>query len=297
MKTSSTELKKRAKLTLSGNYGTSVGAMLILGAVTVISTFILIGTMVVTPILSWTQAGRLVGGDIARTLITMFIVMLLISLLIYLLVSGVRRMFFNMSIDQPFSIGDMLFAFTHKPHRFLGIYLINMGVGLVLEIPYYVVSFVAGFTEYMPLMVVLQILMYLFLLIGMIAYWLHFGMASYLLLEEPERTVIGCFRESAAIMKGNKGRLFYLVLSFIGMLLLGAGSFGIGFLWIYPYMETTMMHFFLDISTCWRQADPYYSTETGYGGPFEDGIYESGQWESGQYESGQCESGQYEPRQ
>ena len=67
----------------------------------------------------------------------------------------------------------------------------------------------------------LQFLMYLLQLIGIVVYSLYFKMAGYLLVEDPERTVISCLRESAALMKGNKGRLFYLDLSFIGMYLLG----------------------------------------------------------------------------
>ena len=51
---------------------------------------------------------------------------------------------------------------------------------------------------------------------------------------------------SAAIMRGNKGRLFYLELSFVPLYLLGTLSLGLGFLWIIPYVGMTEAEFYLD---------------------------------------------------
>ena len=48
-------------------------------------------------------------------------------------------------------------------------------------------------------------------------------------------------------MKGNRGRLLYIAFSFIGMALLGLLSFGIGFLWIYPYISQTIAVFYRNI--------------------------------------------------
>ena len=40
---------------------------------------------------------------------------------------------------------------------------------------------------------------------------------------------------------------FVLTLSFLGWTLVGAATFGIGFLWLGPYMTCTMLQFFLDV--------------------------------------------------
>ena len=48
-------------------------------------------------------------------------------------------------------------------------------------------------------------------------------------------------------MKGHKGRLFYIGLSFIPLKLLAILSLGIGFLWVYPYQYMTQTLFFLDL--------------------------------------------------
>ena len=48
-------------------------------------------------------------------------------------------------------------------------------------------------------------------------------------------------------MEGNKLRLLYLRLSFLGFYLLAVLSCGIGLLWLMPYMQQTMVSFYLDV--------------------------------------------------
>lgn len=52
---------------------------------------------------------------------------------------------------------------------------------------------------------------------------------------------------SQQLMMGHKWRYFVLQLSFIGWWILGAITFGIGFLWIYPYYKLTMANFYRDL--------------------------------------------------
>ncbi len=54
--------------------------------------------------------------------------------------------------------------------------------------------------------------------------------------------------ESKELMVGHKGRLFWLDVSFIGWYLLGFFTFGIGFLWINPYVQTTKAAFYNDLA-------------------------------------------------
>lgn len=48
-------------------------------------------------------------------------------------------------------------------------------------------------------------------------------------------------------MSGNKGRLFYIYLSYIPFLFLGTLSCGIALLWVIPYMNATLAEFYMDI--------------------------------------------------
>ena len=54
--------------------------------------------------------------------------------------------------------------------------------------------------------------------------------------------------ESKELMKGHKARLFWLDVSFIGWYILGCIPFGIGLLWVNPYVQTTKAAFYDDLS-------------------------------------------------
>ena len=87
----------------------------------------------------------------------------------------------------------------------------------------------------------------LFVIPGIIAV-LRYSMVPYILADNPELSASEALRMSKEMMRGNKGRFFCLGLSFIGWIILGALSFGIGFLWIDPYIHAAQADFYREIS-------------------------------------------------
>ena len=85
------------------------------------------------------------------------------------------------------------------------------------------------------------------LFIGTIILGLAYAMAPFVLKDHPEYSAREALRASRLMMRGHKGKLFLLSLSFLGWILLGLITFGIGFLWIAPYMSTASAHFYEDI--------------------------------------------------
>ena len=49
-------------------------------------------------------------------------------------------------------------------------------------------------------------------------------------------------------MRGNKARKFYIACSFLGLSLLSGLSFGIGLLWVSPYINQVNAEFYRDIT-------------------------------------------------
>lgn len=74
-----------------------------------------------------------------------------------------------------------------------------------------------------------------------------YSMAYYVLAENPELTAREALNKSKEIMNGHKMELFILQLSFIGWAILGALTFGIGFIWIMPYISATTANFYNSI--------------------------------------------------
>lgn len=77
----------------------------------------------------------------------------------------------------------------------------------------------------------------------------RYAMAPYLLSENPDMGVMEAISLSKQMMKGNKFRLFKLRFSFIGWVILGCLTLGIGLLWVGPYSQAAEAAFYLDVSS------------------------------------------------
>lgn len=73
---------------------------------------------------------------------------------------------------------------------------------------------------------------------------LAYSLAPYVLSDNPKMTAREALRASIDLTNGNKGKLFYLFLSFIGWIILGSLTLGIAYLWIIPYMNATFAAFY-----------------------------------------------------
>jgi uncharacterized membrane protein len=112
-----------------------------------------------------------------------------------------------------------------------------------------------GFQNF-PRALIAYILMVLFILLwtllfiipGIVAA-LSFSQTFFLLSENPQMEGLDVLQKSKAMMRGNRWKLFCLFWRFFGWCLLGILSLGIGFLWIMPYIQTTMARFYDDLKT------------------------------------------------
>lgn len=76
----------------------------------------------------------------------------------------------------------------------------------------------------------------------------RYAMAPYILAEHPEMTANEAIEESKKMMDGNKPRLFWLELSFIGWCLLAGLTLGIGSVFLLPYMQAANAAFYLELT-------------------------------------------------
>lgn len=76
---------------------------------------------------------------------------------------------------------------------------------------------------------------------------LAYSMYPYVFRDEPDLSVWQTLKKSEAIMKGYKGKLFLMYLSFVGWFILGAFTFGILYIWLTPYVMTSTVKFYDDV--------------------------------------------------
>lgn len=112
----------------------------------------------------------------------------------------------------------------------------------------------SGFNEFIRallaylLMVVFILLWALLLIIPGIIAAFSYSQTFYILSEDKSISARDAIKKSKAMMMGNKKKLFYLSLRFLGWAILCVFTFGIGFLWLMPYVQVTMAKFYDDIS-------------------------------------------------
>lgn len=240
-KRTSAELKQLAREALIGRYGIMAAASALMIALNVLS--------VLLP--DWIFPGYSILSQIGR-----FAASVVIALLVSLFGAGYARLALDAAYGQKPPFGNMLYPFFHHPDRFLLAYLILTLIQTVLQIPVYLISnLFSPAVSSSGTMALDEALSYLtvVLLCSSISTFIYvlitlrFAMTTYLLLDYDAIGPVQSLKESAQLMKGHKGRYFYLSISFFGVLFLGFLTCGIGFLWTMPYMETTIAFFYRDL--------------------------------------------------
>lgn len=240
-KRTSAELKQLAREALIGRYGIMAAASALMIALNVLS--------VLLP--DWIFPGYSIFSQIGR-----FIASVVIALLVSLFGAGYARLALDAAYGQKPPFGNMLYPFFHHPDRFLLAYLILTLIQAVLQVPVYLISSyfspdvsssgMLSLDETLSYLTVVLLCSSLSTFIYVLI-TLRFAMTTYLLLDYDVIGPVQSLKESAQLMKGHKGRYFYLSISFFGVLFLGFLTCGIGFLWTMPYMETTIAFFYRDL--------------------------------------------------
>lgn len=97
------------------------------------------------------------------------------------------------------------------------------------------------------LMMLFIILWLLLLIVPGIMAALSYSMTFYIIADDPSIGAMEAIDKSKSMMDGNKLKLFYLGLRFLGWALLCILTLGIGFLWLFPFMYVSMAKFYDDV--------------------------------------------------
>lgn len=231
MKRTSSELKRLAKGSLLGRYGLPIGAFLLSYAILMGINLILTFAFPV---------------DTLFSAVLYFIASFISELLGMVLLAGVSVILLDMSRGGIGQFGDLFYGFRHQPDRILlSQFLIEL-VRIACILPGTVIVTFSVLQNIVLLMPV-GILLFLGGLALGIIFSLNYSLVIPLYIDCPEKGVFQLMRESKMLMHGNRGRFFYLQLSFIGIYLLAALTCFIGLLWVSPYMEMTTLMFYREV--------------------------------------------------
>lgn len=97
------------------------------------------------------------------------------------------------------------------------------------------------------LLAILALALYIGSFIVIFTKTLYYSLTNYILYDNPELSAKEIVEKSKVLMEGNRARLFLLSLSFIGWIFLSAFTLGIGYLFLLPYMQVAITHFYDDL--------------------------------------------------
>lgn len=229
MKRSSANLKALARESLNGNFGIPIVGYLIIGTITIILTMLTTGFLDTSSTFS---------------LVTNQLLIYSASLLTSLLMAGYDKLILNLNRKTPFALGNIFYVFSHNPDRFLVVNFLMLLVGIVLSLPFDIPSF----TDTSATALMLSSAGILVRSLVNLILSCFFGLANYLLLDNPQMGATEALKESCRLMKGSKGRYFYIYLSFLPLSIVCIFTCYIGLLWLTPYIQSTMAYFYMDIT-------------------------------------------------
>lgn len=228
---SSAELKSLAKGDLLGKYGTAIPVFLVY--------FML--SWILNMILAFVADTSSIPG-----IVVYYILTFLGSLFTSILLLGTYRFYMNLVSGRQYKVTDVFYGFKYHPDKMILITLIQTLLILLCMVPCIVFLILYFVTDNVMLLLAATILGIIGFAGGTIIN-LNLSQAYYLLLEFPAYSAKELLKASRDLMKGHKGRLFYIQISFLPLALLACLSCGIALLWIMPYMQATYTHFYFDI--------------------------------------------------
>lgn len=227
---STTEMKSAARELLLGKYGSYISAYitaeLVLSLISAIASSVLPDS----------------GMGMAINLAISFVIELLAA--VFLL--GMIHFTMNICKRQPYKLSDVFYGFRSHPDKAIICKFLFLLAELVAMLPAILFFVLYTITENGLLMIAAS----LFLVIGMVAaVAIHLSLyfVYYLILDYPDATIRELIEYCFHMMQGHRIKLFYLYASFLPMYALGILSFGIGLLFVEPYVNVTVAQFYLDV--------------------------------------------------
>lgn len=244
---SSDSLKSLAKGQLLGKYGTVIGAYLLY----ILCTFFVKFTITLV-----TSTNSILG------ILVYHIAFFLFNLFCGYFIAGMCCIYLKVACNQTPFVKDLFYFFRGDSVKLLRIQAVFAGIATLCSLPVQIVEHYMNLSILninslslaegqlpisAPLFLFYAILKVTEILVQVYIQHLLLSQVFFLMLDFPEYSASQLLKMSIQLMKGNKARMLYLLLSFIPLVLLGYLSCGIALLWIIPYRGVTRANFYLDL--------------------------------------------------
>jgi len=231
------EIKCYARCVLTGKHASLAGITLLVAALNLLLSYLAL------------QAAPYDSGAI--NIILYFGCSILVNMIYYILLAGLYDIYLDIVNNRSYTWKNLFYAFTEHPEPVAIYSLIQYALYYVFtQVVVWWLAVVINWIFYgeaknlIISTAVLLIAVILFLYIQ-----ISFAMVLFVHADDPDKSFTEMIMEGWQLMGGMRPRYFTMMLSFIGMYLLGVLSLGIGFLFINPYVFATKGYFYKTIES------------------------------------------------
>ncbi len=232
-----TALKATARERLLGHYGTTISAIILYRFISFMIINFIIGSIIPNTLLSY---------------LVYFAATILVNLFFGVFESGIAYLFMNIVYGQSVSVADIFHGFKNHPDKAIVLQIPLAVMDTLTMIPIQVLSVILATNAKLTGNIDSQITIAVIAVIAILAIVniyvrLTFSQSYYILQDFPEKSATSILKTSMKLMRGNKGRLLLLYLSFIPLGLIGMLACFIPLFWVTAYLTTSDAAFYQDL--------------------------------------------------
>lgn len=254
------EIRFNARESMSGKWGRFVGMNLLVNVIAILAMVVAFIPMisslfsVVSDVALYGTVDDLKAVGMVGAICLTFLLMVIVFLFVVPLSYSFLENMINLKRDNNTKATEFLKLMFKRFGRAW-----KVGLWCVFKILVLYLIFILAMLIYIILLAivsalefeVLQVILVFVLFVGMIAYMvllisrlLSLILAQYIAIDNPDYLAKQCVEKSMELMKGYKWKYICLNFSFIGWMILASITFGIGYVFLYPYMQVSYICFY-----------------------------------------------------
>ena len=175
-----------------------------------------------------------------------YVAVILIGIASVVLKAGQFRLHLKLARHGEINLSELFIPLRYHSNQFIFTEFLLFGISLIALSPMFAGMFLAYtsgniqdyFIAFITALVSLIFSMYISL---------TFDLVYFVMIDDENLSMMQALKYTMQMINTHRKRYLYMQLSFLGMLLLAGLSFGIGFLWVQPYMAQTTTLFYLDV--------------------------------------------------
>ena len=232
MRTKIKELKRIARGNLQGHYLNMIRAFVFCSLIT---------SLLEMPFSMMTNE-----VEFSTQNIIYYIAVILIGIASVVLTAGQYRIHLKVARTGEMHLSELFIPVKNHANQFILTELLLFGISIIAMLPMFgglfLIFTAQGFTDYILALALSIISMVLGIYIS-----LTFDLVYFVMIDDENLSMMQALKYTKNMVNTHRKRYLYMQLSFLGMILLVVLSFGLGILWVQPYMVQTTTLFYLDV--------------------------------------------------